>query len=521
MKEKIKLLSAIGVIAFFPILAGCDNFSNDGDSTTTDLYRSVEDVLLTKPPALSRYDVPEKKSTGDSNLIIGVGYDITREYASINGIRHSVLDYKKLTADNLIANATQVLPPTVYESISGNNANKYQESLSESLNIQGSGSWGPATFSAQVKHNFGNGRINFTNYSFATARLELPSKILKVTLPVPNLVRDAKYLSQDFIEDLKKNTPEELVANYGTHVMLGGIWGARFDYSMSGRSTQKGSATNLATQLMAKLSLNFSSGKGGTITGDYQYNKQITDYIDEDSIFEKILIEGGDEKKRALLSVNHTEENFNDWLHSINEDTQYWTNYYGGLIELPMFVTDNQKRAEVQAYLNEYYKTYGISPDQTERKPIGDSYFSASFSEKTGNANRIGGGDSNINSKDNRNTRWWLTVSFSRKSDTSVNMHVKYVIEEVAKNHTKLCWEGDKTVNLPGIPTGKKLLVDEAHPLPRYSGSGVIGGKHYDWVSVSVPGLTNTRIIIDGPKGTSASKMDVRFDAENAPFFYQ
>lgn len=109
---------------------------------------------------------------------------------------------------------------------SGTDITKYQESLAVSASISNSIGFKGASFSTEVGTNFTKEKYENTENAFAT----ISSRIVKRGFYVEDRRNPAKltsYVSYRFLNDLNSLTPEQIITNYGTHVMLGSVMGGK------------------------------------------------------------------------------------------------------------------------------------------------------------------------------------------------------------------------------------------------------------------------------------------------------
>jgi len=63
----------------------------------------------------------------------------------------------------------------------------------------------------------------------------------------------ARYLNTSFINDVKTMTAEQIISRYGTHVMLGALFGARLDHNMSAKRIKQSNNTNISSLVTASF----------------------------------------------------------------------------------------------------------------------------------------------------------------------------------------------------------------------------------------------------------------------------
>ena len=85
-----------------------------------------------------------------------------------------------------------------------------------------------ASFSRQVGYNFDNKLVTKGEYAFATST----SRIVNDAYYIADTNGLEGFFTQSFSNDLASMSPNQLIAKYGTHVMLGAVLGARIDFNL-------------------------------------------------------------------------------------------------------------------------------------------------------------------------------------------------------------------------------------------------------------------------------------------------
>ena len=162
------------------------------------------------------------------------GYDITEPYASTNGLTKPILDLDALNEDkHLERRFVDSYKGATYKGSSVKELNKERE---RKLNIKMSANLMGFSFSQEAEKTYSETRhekygYNYLNiidsYNYDTYRINHWNS--------PNNLH--AYLNEEFLRDLKKRSADDIVKLYGTHVLLGGVQGARLNYDMRHRSS--------------------------------------------------------------------------------------------------------------------------------------------------------------------------------------------------------------------------------------------------------------------------------------------
>jgi len=325
MKNKLKyfgiispltVLLAITVLACL-FLAGCDT---SGDSGTPD--NGTVSGPVSEVPALL---VP----------VLGKGYDVTGNYTFSPEIKQPILDLNKLLqADRVERDLLYV--SAEFETITGETIKQYQQSLSTKVTVSAKvGVKGVASFSTEVGTSFSEERITNEKYVFATST----TRVVKDAYVVKNHSNLSEFFTASFTSDLASMTNEQLIAKYGTHVMLGAVLGARLDYHLSTEKKDEKSITNLAAYVKANAEATVKGvDVGGGTTTDVE--KKYSEYFETTTTMIKTKAVGG----RPEFAQNiHEKKDYDAWINSIDANVA-WSDYYpGSLIALCDLVADEAR----------------------------------------------------------------------------------------------------------------------------------------------------------------------------------
>ncbi|MDR0388181.1 MAG: hypothetical protein LBH57_09125, partial [Treponema sp.] len=346
-KQFLKKGAAVAALLLVMAVAGCQLDTED-----------VKDIIDT-------ITVKDKNELPASiRIVIGRGYDLTGRYAYSPDIKASVLDLDKLIAEKQVMKDPN-LRSANFETISGDSLETYQTELSRNISASAEGQFGFGSFSAEVGFAFGEAKASNISTSFATSS----SKITKDAYYVENR-RDPEsllpYLSEAFKNDLADKDGRALINKYGTHVLLGGVLGARLDYHMS--ATRKAGKTSGNIGIHAKASAEVKiAGKGGGVSTSYDEDKTFGETYDTGSVETRTQVYGGAPEWGQNV---HDSQDYQKWLESI-EGNEVWSDYYpASAVLLYSFIEDETKKEEVRVALESYFVEKGYKP--TGAQPMSD-----------------------------------------------------------------------------------------------------------------------------------------------------
>jgi hypothetical protein len=374
--------------------------------------------------------------------VLGFGYDVTGRYAdSQNGKKKPILNLSKLLEkDRVVQDVNSV--GGEFETIAGEDIKKYQDALSTKVSASATGGLEKvASFSAEVGTNFSTERASDVRYAFATSTI----CIAKAGYVIRNRNGLDEFFTDDFKNDLTNKKCDEIIRIYGTHVMLGGILGARLDYHFSSQKKIHSRAGSFGAYAKAKAEATIEAVKaGGGVS--FELDKKYSEYFETDETRTKTSALGG---KPEYAHHIHSKQEYGKWLDTI-ENNQVWCDYYpGSLVPLCDLVRNANRSKELAAAIKAYCDSKGIVvKNKIEKKT--HTVNSGQIAEKA----LLLGGDENINSKKGRDTGWSLNVVLDltdRQTSgayRAVEATYTYTVDEKAKNYTTLEFIAKRTYGL-------------------------------------------------------------------------
>jgi hypothetical protein len=496
-----KAIGAVFVTAMLLItaFAGCQMDAGD-----------VEDIVgtIVKSPS----GLPDS-----IRIVLGRGYDLTGRYAHSPDVRASVLDLGKLTAAEQVMKDPN-LRFASFETISGDSAESYQTELSRNVTAEAHGEFPVASFSVEVGVSFGESTAGNASTSFATSY----SKIVKDAYFVENRLDPAKlipYLSDDFKTDLEnldftdEAAVTSFIGKYGTHVLLGGVLGARLDYHMSAQRRAGERSGNMGYYAKASAEATYA-GMGGGASFSVEENSSYKNTFENGSLQVKTQVYGGNPEYGRSVQDS---QDYNRWIDSI-AGNEIWSDYYPrGAAALYFFVEDEVKRDELKTALISYFEDKGLELDGLV-EPVEASVPRSYTLDMSNGANvRIINGDGEINSADwdRKVTNWTFELQDIRKVDQGNNEYdimftAVYTVKEGGGDQTEV--EVKKEFH---IPVGSNILSIDCATRGRTEGSYTHnGGDSLRWFSASksigsICKVTSVRI--DGTGDNDQNNVGVKF----------
>ncbi len=430
-------------------------------------------------------------------MIIGRGYDISGRYAYSDDVKGVVLDFDKLYANKMVGRDVN-MKSAKFETVSGNNINKYQSSVSASIKVSGKIGFAGASFESEVGTNFQKERTSSDEYSFATSYSKIISDAYRLEhREDPEMLKP--YLAPGFLRDLDNLTGSQIIAKYGTDVMLGGIWGARLDYHFSAKKKTGSSSYEIGAFAKAKAEATFEgiTAGGGTET---ELTTKYGSSFEMGSVEWTTQVVGG---KPQYAQLVHTKQDYEKWIDSI-EGNEVWSDYYPqSLMPIYELIDNATKRVEVKNACDTYLAGKEIKINATTQYGTTDEQFllmgDAQLTEKKS------GGDDDIGSKAGQQTHYTITVVLDRADESSMQATVTYNVKEGKSNWTELEFTQSKK-----IPVNKNNFTIDETP-QAWTGTGTVEGEHHEWIPIytNCPFMTNVEIKIDG-SGNDKSNIGIK-----------
>lgn len=260
--------------------------------------------VVTKP---AKYGViTDGKVLPSLKEVLGFGYDITGGYCDTSSIQHSVVNFD---AVNQLKRIKQSKSRAHVErkTISGESLEEYSHKLESSLNVKVSAACFGASFSSDTTTTSSEETSTSENRKFAQFKSVFKNREYEMLLDYKNNL-DPALLQPTFLDDLNISDAATIVEKYGTHVLLGGIFGASAFYNMSYIKSVSNMST--ATSFTNTTSIGYSP-TGGTTGGKEKTEKKsaIAKLVDELGGIDKL----SDAKFKSIM------ENYQKELESQNK----------------------------------------------------------------------------------------------------------------------------------------------------------------------------------------------------------
>jgi hypothetical protein len=328
-------------LALMATLAACKKNSEEIPNPVPEEKLSPDIPFTVKG---AKQDVKPLYPASETFNFLGFGYDVTDKFNDLSSVRANVVDISAYDADRkynvVFIRGTQ----SSWRTTQAQSAFDLSTKLSNSYDA----TKGLKLFGNTINQVFPETDATNKKYVYGHYSYYIIWKIYKFY----NDQSVNKFLTADFKRDITLLSAQELVKKYGTHVLTNIKIGSKFDVVYQAEAPQSGRRDNIIMEgLRYTLKRTF-----GLPTG-YLDDPNLRDLNDNTSAQIYYSSTGGDISKLKPETINNrVVVNLNNWVASTTEDK---TTFIGasddGFAPLYNFIDDAVKKAEVKAYLDQYY----------------------------------------------------------------------------------------------------------------------------------------------------------------------
>lgn len=308
-----------------------------------------EDIIERNSPSFPQS--VNTRSAGDGVYdILGYGYDITGPYLDTKSSRAIVFDTNKLLEKGLIT--PYKLEESRFRYSSGKDVIDFTTNMSSSLQMSTPGIL-KVIGGASLNIAFGGNSHYNSDYSFAYCTQQYIDSRYRISEADINVLKTC--LTKQFIERLSTYTPEQIVEEYGTHVLKDIYLGAKFEVYYMAKSTSSSKKESINAGLGASL---FSLFK---MDGKFQYDESLAITNKEQSLYYFTI--GGDPAvgvQGSLNPENSPSIDIGKWMASVKSSTPKFIdvdNNSQSFIPIYELVIDPTKKQTLKAYIDNYIKS--------------------------------------------------------------------------------------------------------------------------------------------------------------------
>ncbi len=280
--------------------------------------------------------------------VLGHGYNVAGEYANASAAGFKVIDLDrfKIEQGNRLISENTFSQEYIEEY--GENAESYSKMVSTKVNVTA----GIPLFKKTLSVGF-NSAVTTNNkfeakYIYGSYNLTIKQKRLRFNATADML---GDYLTPEFAQDLQTKTPQQIVQDYGTHVMLDIYTGAKLDvlFQAETRSQNRDRAARIGVKVGMKDIFDVDvTNDVNTAESHMNYSKKLS-----------YKTRGGDPSKGLVGDLNldqtNPKINISNWQNSSNATNSVLVDFgTNGLIIIYDLVKDPAKKAQLKAYVDQY-----------------------------------------------------------------------------------------------------------------------------------------------------------------------
>ncbi len=302
----------------------------------------IEEVSLIAPENLNAPIVPQGDSTYN---VIGYGYDLTGKHDDASSIRHKVVDIPAFVAaekpDSFVPWRSTA---SWHDSYDAENAEVLANLLSNKSDL----TKGQKLYGGTMSELFPKTAVFSEKYVYGYYSQYVQYKSFRFIVDNTLIGKFRKYLSPTFQSDVQNLNPEMMVKKYGTHVLAEIAIGAKLDvlYQAEVLADERSEIQENGYDAAIKTAFSFWTSRFNDI--DSAMLRKVK------SPALSFRVAGGDPSKiKFVKSTKGLHVDINGWLETIRTQNHVFIKA-DSTIPLSSLISDEKKRADVQAYITTY-----------------------------------------------------------------------------------------------------------------------------------------------------------------------
>lgn len=275
---------------------------------------------------------------------LGFGYDVTDKFNDQSSIRANVVDIAAFDADRKYNVVLMGGTESSWRTTQAENAVELSRKLSNSYTA----TKGLKLFGNTIDQVFPGTDATDKKYLYGHYSYYMIWKVYKFYYDQSV----NKFLTADFKRDITLLNAQDLVNKYGTHVLTNIKLGSKFDVIYQAEAPQNGRRS-----LIIMEGLRYTLKRTFGLPTGYLDEPNLRDLNDNTTAKIYYSSTGGDISKLKPETINNRLiVNLNNWVASTTEDKATFIGAAeDGLTSLDKFIDDATKKAEVKAYIEQYF----------------------------------------------------------------------------------------------------------------------------------------------------------------------
>jgi len=277
--------------------------------------------------------------------ILGYGYNAAGEYANANSAGFQVIDVNRFKTEQPARLISENTFSQDYVEEYGENAQLYSNMISTKVGATG---LFKKALSLAVNGTITSSYKFDAKYIYGSYNLTIKQRRFRFNATT-SLLSD--YATPEFTEDLQSKTPQQIVADYGTHVAMDIYTGAKMDVMFQSETTNVNRENAARIGIKAGIKDIFDvdiNNEINTTSSTMNYSKKLS-----------YRTRGGDPSKGLVgdldLQQTNSKVNIANWQNSSNISNAVLVDFGpNGLVLIYEFVKDAAKKAQLKAYVDQY-----------------------------------------------------------------------------------------------------------------------------------------------------------------------
>lgn len=318
------------------------------DGLITKSNSSVSDQLVQQLDDFAACSAEQQYPLVPGLLNIGCGYNLSERYASTFGLKWPIFDYRSLELGYPVEidgktfssyKIFNVIPHSESnkESICQMSSNKYRKDLTVKSGVK----TGIGLFAGEVKHQFSESTVEDASNSFMSI-IEVLS-LYTVTIMVDKL---KEVMSDAAKKAINEGNLDSLFNDYGTHILVGGIFG--------GRATISATANTKENRIDKSTSIDVSASYSNIVSGNFEFKKSNSSQSSISLLSQQWNTSGG----LPNISIE-TKEGMGEWIKSVDGASGVLIDFTSPLTTIPLVeISEFANTPERQQAIKEAIKQY-------------------------------------------------------------------------------------------------------------------------------------------------------------------
>lgn len=287
--------------------------------------------------------------------VLGHGFDAAGEYANANSAGFKVIDIDRFKTEQAARLISENANTQQYIEEYGENAETYSKMVSTKVNATAGIPLFKKTLSVGFNSAVTTNHKFDAKYIYGSYNLLIKQKRLRFNATTDML---ADYVTPEFTQDLQTKSPQQIVQDYGTHVMVDIYTGAKMDIMFqsetSNESRERAARIGVKIGMLKAFDVDVQNDVN-TSESSMNYSKKLS-----------YRTRGGDPSKGLVGELNLDQStpkiNIANWQNSSTANNSVLVEFgNNGLVLIYNLVKDPAKKAQLKAYVDQYLLDNQIS----------------------------------------------------------------------------------------------------------------------------------------------------------------